>query len=211
MKTLYFLLLSATVFAQSNVSGPLPLTLVDGGTDCNGLGRIVLVQADTSGLTGDMGAPVGLNAFRLVLTANRSGVLTSLMPGTQPITWSSVQTEASLVTTQIVITGWNSDINAPNGLYTLASLLLTGDQGPVSISLEATSEVASRLVQPGNGPELLQLQLPGSLQTNIPVTYSLTLQEGFAAWLTVMPTYDLAAPSGKIDILDLSKLVYCTP
>ncbi|MCB1050732.1 MAG: hypothetical protein KDC71_09030 [Acidobacteria bacterium] len=35
---------------------------------------------------------------------------------------------------------------------------------------------------------------------NIQTTYSLPLQEGFAARLTVMPTYDLAAPSLKIKV-----------
>jgi len=211
MRIFLLLFSCSALLGQSNVNGNLPVTLVDGGTDCDGLGQLILIWADTTGLTGDQGAALGLNAFRLILNVSRPGVITQIQPGTQPLDWTFVQTEPSQVTTQTVLVGWSSDTNAPGGFYHLATLLLTGDQGPVTLSLDPNSEVSSRLVQPGNGPSLVPLQLPAPFVTSIPQTFNLSLFTGVATWDMADPDYDWIAPFGKVDVLDLVQLVYCSP
>jgi hypothetical protein len=202
--------LGLPLLAQSNVSGPVPLTLVDGGTDCGGLGRLVEIHANPSGLTGDGGAAAGLNGFLLVLEASRSGVLTSVLPGSSPIGWNVRVTEPPL-TNQIRVAGWSTDMAAPNQSYHLATLVLTGTLGAVTLTALSSTELASRLVAPGNGPSLLSVSLPSPLNVTVPANYNLNLLTGISSWLQTAASYDLAAPSGPIDIRDLVKLVICTP
>jgi hypothetical protein len=202
--------LGLPLLAQSNVSGPVPLTLVDGGTDCGGLGRLVEIHANPSGLTGDGGAAAGLNGFLLVLEASRSGVLTSILPGSSPIGWN-VQVTTPPLTTQIRVAGWSTNMAAPNQSYHLATLVLTGTLGAVTLTALSSTELASRLVAPGNGPELLSVSLPAPLNVTVPANYNLNLLTGISSWRQTAGNYDLAAPSGPIDVLDLVKLVWCTP
>lgn len=208
--TWLWMLFSLPLMAQSNIGGTLPVTLVDGGTDCAGRGRLVDIHADPTGLSGNGGALAGINGFVLVVKASRPGLLTSVLPGSTPSRWH-MRTTARPLTDQIRIVGWSTDTNAPNLSYHLATLVLTGTQGPVTISLETGTEVASRLVAPGNGPALMSLTLPAPLNVNVPVSFNLNLLTGVAAWLAIEPDYDLAAPSGALDILDLVKLVTCSP
>jgi len=204
------LFLALPLLAQSNVSGTVPLSLVDGGTDCGGLGRLVEIHANPSGLTGDGGAPAGLNGFLLVLEASRSGVLTSMLPGTSPVAWN-LRVSSPPLTTEIRVAGWSTDMLAPSQPTHLATLVLTGTMGAVTLTALPASELASRLVAPGNGPELLSVSLPAPLNVTVPATYNLSLLTGISSWRQTAANYDLAAPSGAIDVLDLVKLVWCTP
>ena len=204
------MLVAAPLLAQSNVDGNLPLTLVDGGTDCGGLGRLVQVHADPTGLSGDGGAAAGINGYVLVLKASRTGVLTSVLPGSTPIGWQ-IRVTAPPLSDLVRIVGWSAEVNAPNLSYHLVTLVLTGTQGAVTISLQPGTEVASRLVAVGNGPALMSLDLPIPLAVNVPADYNLGLFTGISVWLQFVPDYDLAAPSGDVDVRDLVKLVACTP
>lgn len=214
MKTLLycnFVFLSSILWAQSNVTGSVPLTLVDGGTDCNGLGRLVEIHADPSGLSGDGGAMAGINAFVLAIAADQPGVLTAAWSESSPIPFDSVVTDSMFVTTGISIAGWSTDPNAPNQSYHLATLLLTGNQGNVSVSLSAQSTLASRFVSVGNGPDTMSYSLPSALVVNIPMTYNLNVLTGISSWQMVAAQYDLAAPAGPVDVNDLVKLITCSP
>jgi len=211
MKRIWVLMLAAApLLAQSNVAGNLPLTLVDGGADCGGLGWLVEVHADPTGLSGDGGAAAGINGFVLVLQASRNGVLTAVLPGSTPIGWQTRVTAPPL-SNLVRVAGWSTDINAPNSSYHLVTLVLTGTQGPVTISLQPGTEVASRLVGPGNGPALMALNLPSPLSVSVPFNFDLVFLMGIAEWLQVAPDYDLTFPSGNVDVRDLIKLVTCTP
>ncbi len=213
MKFLFFLLgtVISMVAAQSNVVGSVPLTLIDGGTDCNGLGRLVEIHADPTGFSGDGGALVGLNGFVLVINADQANLFTSFLPGRNPISWQTVITDHSLVTNSLVVAGWSTDINAPNQSYHLGTLVLTGNQGSVLIGLGNQTQLASRLVTIGNGPDNLNVMLPSDLNVTVPATYNLNLLVGISSWLQMAAEYDLALPGGEIDLLDLAKLINCTP
>ena len=190
--------------------GNVPVSLIDAGTDCNGLGRLVEIHADPSGLSGDGGAAAGINGYVIKIDASRSGVLTSILPGSAPIQWKTVVT-APPRTNSVHVAGWSTDMNAPNQPYHLATLVLTGTQGNVTLSLNAATQVSSRLVAPGNGPALMSTMLGPPLLVNVPLNYNLNLLTGVASWRQSAPNYDLAAPAGNLDIRDLVKLVICTP
>jgi hypothetical protein len=210
IRLVLLLILALPLMAQANVSGTVPLTLIDGGTDCGGLGRLVEIHANPSGLTGDGGAAAGLNGFLLVLQASRNGVLTSVLPGSSPVDWS-IRVTSPPLTNQIRVAGWSTNMLAPSQPTHLATLVLTGSLGAVTLTALPASELASRLVAPGNGPELLNVSLPGPLNVTVPANYNLNMLTGIASWRQTAANYDLSAPSGPIDVLDLVKLVICTP
>lgn len=89
--------------------------------------------------------------------------------------------------------------------------MLTGTLGAVTLSAPEASELPPRLVAPGNGPELLNVSLPAPLNVTVPATYNLSLLTGISSWRQTAANYHLAAPSCAIDVLDLEKLVWCTP
>ncbi|MCB1051028.1 MAG: hypothetical protein KDC71_10555 [Acidobacteria bacterium] len=210
-KLAFFLFFGMSLLAQSQVTGPLVLRWVDQGPDCQGLGHLVDIYADTTGLTGMNNELVGINAFVLSIESSQSFVLTTLHPGFSPINWQYTVSQPPL-TNQIIIAGWSTDTNAPNEDYHLARLLLSGAPGTFSLSLMPGSQVASRLAGPGNGPDLIPLQLPNPITVQLPVSYNLFIGGGISAWHELDLAYDLVPPYGTpIDMLDLVKLVYCTP
>ncbi|MCB1051585.1 MAG: hypothetical protein H6510_08885 [Acidobacteria bacterium] len=197
------------LFAQSNVAGSVPITLVDGGLGCGGSARIIEVHANVTGLSGDSGAMAGLNAFQLTVSYSVSGVYTHTVPGSNPQTWTIVTSAAANNASQVVVVGWNTNTLAPNASYHLCDIYLSGPNGNVTVNLTG-GELASRLVTPGNGPAALNVTLPPSLTVFVPA-YTLDLPDAIASWRLVNPTYNLIGPPGPNDILDLVKAFICAP
>ncbi|MCB1049656.1 MAG: hypothetical protein H6510_02155 [Acidobacteria bacterium] len=198
-------------WAQSGVVGSINLTLQDAGTDCLGRARVVEVRAQVTGLTGMGNSPVGLNGYVLVVQLNRPDVFASSYPDRTAVNWNQVAQIDAGNPLVVRLVGWNTDINAPNQLYVLGRMLLSGTPGPVNVQLLNGTELASRLVSAGNGPQNLTLSLPPSLTVSVPSHSALILGEAVASWLMVVATYDLVPPNGPIQVLDLVKLVNCVP
>lgn len=199
--------------AQSSVQGTATITVLDGGTDCNGLARRVEIHADLTGLIGDGNELAGLNGYVLAVSFDPDGSFTSATPGNQPaqVHWSLITTHETVIFDEVTLVGWWPEPSAPNGSYHLATLLFAGDPGPVTVAVEGTSSLASRLVSPTNRPDVIAYQLPNALVVTIPGSFNLDLLTGVASWLQSNALYDLTAPAGDIDIRDLCKLVSCSP
>lgn len=217
MKSLYVFIMwtvAASVgLAQSSVQGTATITVIDGGTDCNGLARRVEIHADLTGLIGDGSEPAGLNGYVLAISFDPDGSFASATPGDQPaeVDWTLITTHESAIFDEVILVGWWPEPTAPNGSYHLATLLFSGDPGPVTVSVASTTSLASRLVSAGNRPDVIDYELPDALVVTIPASFNLDLLTAVASWLQTNAIYDLAAPAGDIDIRDLCKLIACSP
>ncbi|MCB1042730.1 MAG: hypothetical protein KDC35_07315 [Acidobacteria bacterium] len=196
---------------QSGVGQVVPLRLVEGQTDCGGYGRRVEILADVTGFTGAGGEPVGLNGFLAIVNMQDPQTLAFIEPGSAPVAWSIRVTQPAWVSSSVSVAGWSTDTDAANGEYLLATLVLTGNQGWAQQDLAVGCQVASRMVSPGNGPELLATDPGPSLATWIPLTFDIAILDAVAEWLRDSIRFDFSAPSGPIDIRDLVRLLNCTP
>jgi len=199
------------VLGQSSITGPALVTLEDGGTDCNGRARVVDIYVDVSGLSG-IGGEAGLNGFALAFDLNRANVVASAYSGVEPeMGWyfrSTSKPEINLINTVRVV-GSVADPSAPNQNYHVATLWLSGLQGDVTLTFNATlSSLGSRRVL-GDGPGPIEITPPLPLTVTIPADFLLDLIEGADLWHRFSVAYDLAEPSGDIDVLDLVKMLNC--
>ena len=208
----FFLVIGSTwIMSQTEIGGSATLSLQDGGLDCQGLTRRVEVLADVSGLSGT-GGEVGINGFVLSLNLNRTDVYGSSLRGRSPdLPWRLVATERNLVdqTLTLKLVGWVADPNAPNQVYQLATLFLSGTSGAVSLEVQPTNTSLGSRIANGEGPDTIPVMVPGVLTVMIPEDFNLDPLMAFSAWLSVAPEFDLIPSSGFIDILDLVKLILC--
>jgi len=213
IRMLAFLHLAITwgfAFGQANISGTATLSLVDGGTDCNGAVSLVEVHADVTGLSGD-GGMAGINAFVLKFNLNNGNLFSIARPANSPIPFDMVYTQKSLVGSQdsVTVIGWAADSQAPNGSYHLLTLQFAGAAGSVGISIDGVeSNLASKFIG-GFGPDAISLQTPPAAIFMVPDPISFHPLQALPFWLDESSFYDLV-PSGRIDMLDFVKLVTCT-
>jgi len=206
-------------YAQTGVTGQATLSFQDGGTDCSGSARLVEVYADVTGLTGTASEPVGLNSFVLSLTlagSVSSDVFSSVYAGDHPdFSWHLQYTAKDQVISShtLKVVGWAAYPDVPSSQhYHLCTLLLAGTAQNVTVTLNtAESSLASRVVDPpdGDGPGLVGIAASTPFATMIPSTFSLELNTGASHWREASATYDLMAPFGIIDVIDLTKIVTC--
>ncbi len=194
--------------AQSNIQGTAIITLVETGTECSGFATVVEVHVDVTGLVGDQGAWVGINAYVLTIGFDRMPVFAA---ATGQSEWQIRSTLKALVANQVKVVGWWPETLAPNGSYDLTRLWIAGTQGPVTVSLSPSSQLASRIVVEGNGPDTIPFILPSALTVTIPQDFTLSVQLGASLWRAIDAQYDMQQPWGSIDVQDLVKLVNCNP
>ena len=205
--------------AQTGVTGTATIILEDGGTDCLGAARLVRVYADATGLTGTAGAPAGLNAFVLKFHLDGSinnDFFASAMPGSHPdFSWGFQHTHSGNVETDgfLTVVGWASFPDVPSTQnYHLCTIVLSGTAQNVTFTFDASySSLGSRVVNPpdGDGPGSIDFSEPSPFSAQILDAFSLQLNDGIYFWLETNPSYDLAAPTGPIDTIDLVKLINC--
>lgn len=198
-------------FGQTGISGAAPVTLQAGAADCGGYCVTVEVNVDVTGLVGS-GGDAGLNGFVLAFDISRSDVYASARPGSIPIVdWDFVATDRDLVdlTNRLVLVGSVPDMSAPNQNYHVATVVLCGTIGDVTFTLVGSeSSLGSRVVA-GNGPGPIDLFPPDPFTSVITLNFPLDWGTGASQWMTESPSYDLVAPLGPIDVLDLSQLINC--
>ena len=155
---------------------------------------------------------MGLNAFILTLDINRTDVYASAQPGDSPdLEWSFYATNRVLVdmNNRLALVGSIAESSVPDGPYHTCSIFLSGTQGEVQLSINPDlSSLGSRVVG-GDGPGSIPLNPPGPITVMIPNDFTLDLNTGSSVWRTNLEPYDIANPSGLIDILDLVKLMNC--
>ncbi len=199
------------VLAQSSIVGNAPLTLQEGAADCGGSCVTVDVFVDVTGLSGT-GGDAGLNAYVLAFDLDRSDVFASARAGTSPISdWGFFATSRNLVamTDRLILVGAVADMAAPNQNYHVATVVLCGSLGNVTLTyVPSESSLGSRVVA-GDGPGPIDIGAPSAFTLPITVTFSLDWGAGISSWTLNAPSYDLVAPSGPIDVLDLTKLTHC--
>lgn len=209
----WFLIVWSCLLArgQSGIGGAATISLTDGGVDCAGMARVVDVHVDVTGLSG-VGGPGGLNAFALALNLDRPDVFASASAGEVPaMGWGLINTDETGIaaTHQVILVGWAPDPDAPNTSYLVASIILSGAAGPVTLSLDAgASSLGSRVVA-GDGPGPIELSGPPPLTVSIPESFDLDLLTGASRWLTTDPDYQLVPGTSWVTVLDLVKLVQC--
>ena len=194
---------------QANISGNASLSLIDGGTDCQGGVRLVEVHADVSGLSGD-GGLAGINAFVLKFNVNNGNLFSIARRATNPISFDIVHTEKSLVGSQntVIVSGWSADSNAPNGSYHLLTLQFAGVDNTISITIDETeSNLASRVAS-GFGPDAIGFTVPPEATFSVPAPVSFPVGQALLFWLGELAFYDLV-PDGTINMLDYAKLIIC--
>lgn len=214
LKYVFYILVSSSLFAQTNISGPAPVRFQDAGTACQGMSRVVDVFVDVTGLTGDEG-PVGLNSY--VLTIQLSSNVFGSAVGGSPMTtlpWATTYSENAVITAngnKVIVVGWAPDLNAPNDEVHVARLTLSGDMVNVTLSL-VTGESSL-------GSKLTGIDMPGAVNFDpissgdivvaIPATFDMVHPHAYAAWQTFAALYDFQPGDGIVDIRDLSALINC--
>lgn len=200
------------ILAQTGISGSAPVTLDPAGTQCGGVCPAVDVFVNVSGLSGT-GGDAGLNAFVLSFDLDRPDTFTFAHAGVVPdMSWAFVHTETDIVQLieTVTIVGASGDADAPNDLYHVGTLIFCGTPGNVTLTFdETTSSLGSRVVA-GDGPGPITISAPAPFVLSIADAFTLDFATGCASWLSTFPTYDLAAPSGPIDVLDLIVLAQCS-
>lgn len=214
---LCFILMAAMgswVFGQTGISGNAGITLEDGGLDCQGHARVVLVWLDLTGITGTNGEPAGLNAFCAALGMD-TGHFLGAMPGADAQDWQMVSTDPVLANGagRAVAVGVKADPFAPDSTYHLATFYYGGQETTCLVSFDdLNSSFGSRVVlSTGDGPGLIPVSWNGPLPLSLPEPFPFLLEEGFASWRHTDPAFDLAAPTGPVNVLDLVKAVVCIP
>ena len=204
-------LLAIPLWAQSGITGPAGVTLNDAGLDCNGFARVVEVVVDVTGLSG-VGGPAGLNSFVLVFNLSRSDVFASAAAGSNPdLDWYFLATDRNGVnaSNSLRLVSSVADLDAPNQRYQVASILLSGLQGGVTLTFNAAeSSLGSRYIN-GDGPGPISISGSPPLTVSIPIDFNLDIGTGVSYWLTESVEYDMAPPVGNINVLDLVKMVLC--
>jgi len=208
---LFFWGLSALVLAQNPVTGNATITLVDGGTECEGSQRRVEVHVDITGLTGQ-GGDAGLNAYGISLLLDDMTFFKRAESGVDPIPFSLEATN-QLVAQQINelrLVGYKADTQAPNQSYHVATVILGNQTGTVTLDLNASAtSLGSRRV--GNaGPGPINFVFNGPLATSISGSYPLTLIEALSSWRFDHPTYNVNPVTPQVDILDLISIASCS-
>lgn len=197
--------------AQSGISGSAPVQVMPRNPECAGTCPAVDIFVDVNGLSG-VGGDAGLNAFVLAFDLSRTDVFAYAVPGQSPISgWTFVHTDPALVdvTNTVIVTGAVGDDQAPNQSYHVATLVFCGDPGSISMSFNAgLSSLGSRVVN-DDGPGPISIAAPSPTTIQVTTSFPLNISTGVASWLLYAPTYDLVAPSGPVDVLDLSRLVQC--
>jgi len=206
------LLMVNIVSAQTGISGSAPVTLDPAGLDCAGTCPAVDVFVDVTGLTGT-GGDAGLNAFVLSFDLDRSETFTFSQTGHAPeMGWFFTHTDPGTValSNTVTIVGATGDDTAPNDLYHVATLVFCGTPGDVTLTFDPnTSSLGSRVIA-GDGPGPISISAPAPFVLSIADEITLDFIEGCASWLQIFADYDLVAPTGPIDILDLVKLAACS-
>ena len=205
----FFLVLPTGTLAQTNVLGEAPVTLEVRTANCTVSARTVDVFIDIDGLVG-MGGPAGINGFVLVFNLDQGALFQNAGLGTDPfLNWTFTATDAAMVTVtnSLTLVGVVADTMAPNQKYHVASLELDGPETSVTLSFnQAASSLSSRVVN-GDGPGPILMSPPDPITLNL---VSLSLLEGVSHWRQMASDYDLAPPSGPVDILDLVALSNCS-
>jgi len=213
IRMILVLMLPSTSFllAQTGITGSAPVSLQEGPADCGGSCVTVDLFVDVTGLSGT-GGEVGLNGFVLAFDLDRSDVFATANAGTTPISeWGFLATNRDLgnLTDRLVLVGAVADMAAPNQDYHVASLTLCGAAGDVTLTcVPSESSLGSRVVA-GDGPGLIDISSPPPFTVPITETFPLLWGNGLDSWLMDAPAYDLVAPFGLIDVLDLVKLNNC--
>lgn len=197
--------------AQVGVQGNASISLADAGVICSGQGRAVDVFVDITGLAGSNG-DAGLNAFVLCFDLNRSNVFAYAQKGNAPqMNWQFTFTDRILVNTSdhVCIVGSTDDSNAPNGEYYVGRLILVGEAGQVSFSLDTyKSSLGSKAIN-GSLPGLISIEPLPVFIVEIPQNSALVLAEALEQWRQRVPQYDLVEPWGAVDVMDLVQLINC--
>lgn len=205
-------LASVPALPQSGVTGSATVFTQTGPLDCGSHCATVQVSVDVSALTGTDGVLAGINAFVLSFDLDRSGVFAYAQAGASPeMDWFFQHTKAELVdlANRLIMVGAIGDETAPNQLYQLATFTLCGDAGNVVITFDPSqSSLGSRVVN-GDGPGPINIAVPPPITVVIPVNFPLILGVGISLFLEDSPEYDLVAPFGPVNILDLVKLINC--
>ena len=202
-------LMSTCILLQTGISGPALLTWSEQGTTCGEVGKIVHIFADVRGLTGQGGAEVGLNSFVLTVKFDRSDVFASAFAGEDVgLSWGfKISDEALIILTNTVtLVGWMANADAPNQNYHLATLVLAGSEGPVTLTLQS-ADLGSRVAN-GDGPGPVPWTLPAPIIVTLPGHYYPTLIEGGSLWRTDNTTYDINSLPG-VDVADLVEVINC--
>ena len=197
------------VMSQTGILGTANISLIDQSESCGGMGRLIQVYADVSGLVGAEGDPVGLNGFVVTINLDRPWVFASAIAGHNPnLTWGFEYTHRDMVqvTGSLVLVGWVADTEAPNLNYHLASLILAGEIGPTSLTVVST-ELASRVVN-GQMPEGMNVNLPATLSIFLSGDFSLRITDGLVFWGDLGGNYDIEDPAG-VNVQDFVTIVNC--
>ena len=160
-------------------------------------------------------APVGLNGFQLVFSfpTETVALFSFAVPGDAPIPFSLVSTDPSVlsVTELLTLVGWSAYLDAPEGLYHVATLAFSGSIDPsFTFDLLPANSSLGSCIAGGAGPDAIPVS-SSSVHGNFSIesVFPLTLLPGLPSWLNDDPTYDLVAPFGAIDVLDLVKIATC--
>lgn len=205
---------SAMGLAQTGIHDAVSLTLEDGGLECGGHARILHVWLDLGGVTGTNGEPAGLNAFCTALDMDDDLYL-GVMPGASCLDWSLFSTERLLANAaqKAIAVGVKADPDAPDALYHLATFYFGGQETTCTVWLDDLStSFGSRVVlATGDGPGGMPFSWNGPIPLSLPTPFPFSLNDGFASWRQDNAAFDLAAPTGLVDVRDLVKCMVCIP
>lgn len=207
---LLLILLPASSFAQKPVNGNATISFVEADSLCGGAQKRVDVFVDVTGLTGQ-GGDAGLNAFAIHVLLDDASFYVGSAAGSDPISFALTSTQKTLIGTlgALRLVGYNADTNAPNTEYHVASIFVGNQLGSVTLDLDlATTSLGSRVVG-GAGPGPISFVFDGPLTVTVDTLSPYQLGDALAAWLTDDPLYDLNAPFGVVDILDLVAISQC--
>lgn len=202
------------VGAQTGIFDTADIIVVEGGLDCNGSAREVQIFVDMTGMTGKDGEPVGLNAVALSLSMS-DPVFLAACRGADTSDWACFSTEKTLANFmgKAVLVGSFADPFAPATDYHVATFLYGGIEGELSVEVShLESSFGSRIVPiTGDGPGFIPYGSSGPVVIHLPPPFTFDLLTSVFFWGRDFPDYDLVAPSGPLDVLDLVKTVACSP
>lgn len=199
------------VHGQTGVPGSVPIVLEDMGLSCAGNARWIRVSANPSGMTGQGGASVGINAFYVVFQVDQPAAVRIITAAQDPVAFhgQATQRAQALALGKWAALGYKADPNAPNQSTALCDItLIATSPNPVTLQLISPSAIGTRVIN-GSGAQ----NVPAVLASwTIPLPQSgaiIDLNEALSFWLLSHSLYDEVAPFGTIDMLDLVHFIPC--